>query len=51
MVTDFSLADDVRCMHMDYASTLEEALGKARQEKGDGASCAVIPDGVSVIVE
>jgi nickel-dependent lactate racemase len=51
MVTDPSLANDVRRMHMDYATTLEEALGKAREQKGDGASCTVIPDGVSVIVE
>ena len=51
MVTDPSLADSVRRMHMDYAPSLEAALDMAEAEKGGHASLTVIPDGVGVIVE
>ena len=38
-------------MHLDTASTLDEALRKAFSLVGANASVAVIPDGVSVIAE
>lgn len=51
MVTNPKLKDDVKKMHMEYAETLEEALSKARTEKGAAATLTIIPDGVSIIVE
>lgn len=38
-------------MHMIHASTLDEAIAKAREIKGQDAKITVIPDGVSVIVK
>jgi len=40
----------IRAMHMEHSATLEAALDKAFQWKGEDAKVAVIPDGVSVIV-
>ena len=41
----------LKSMHLDTASTLDEALRKAFSLVGANASVAVIPDGVSVIAE
>lgn len=41
----------VEAMHMDYASTLDEALDRAYAKLGPQASLCVIPDGVGVIVQ
>ena len=38
-------------MHLETASTLDEALARATKLAGDNARVAVIPDGVSVIAE
>lgn len=43
-----SLIED---MHMEYASSVEEALQKAKDIVGIDAKIAIVPDGVSVIVE
>lgn len=40
----------IKSMHMEHASTFEEALKRAYEIKGKDAKVAVIPDGVSVIV-
>ncbi|MFA6930461.1 MAG: nickel-dependent lactate racemase [Lentisphaeria bacterium] len=39
----------IQAMHMQAASTLDEALALARKQSGPAAKVAVIPDGVSVI--
>lgn len=41
----------LNAMHLDTASTLDEAIVQARGLVGDDAKISVIPDGVSVIVE
>ena len=41
----------LRAMHLQTASTLQEALARADVIAGAGARIAVIPDGVSVIAE
>ena len=38
-------------MHMQHASTFEEALQRAFEIKGKDATMTVIPDGVSVVVK
>lgn len=38
-------------MKMIYASTIKEALDKARAIRGGSANITIIPNGVSVIVE
>ena len=38
-------------MHLQHASTFDEALNKALELKGKDASITVIPDGVSVVVK
>ena len=50
-VTRRELETTVREMKMDYAESVDEALARARKLKGAGASVAIIPDGVSVIVK
>ena len=41
----------LREMKLDYASTLEEALAKAKAIKGESASVTLIPNGISVMVK
>ncbi len=41
----------IRAMHMEHAFTLEQAMRRAFELAGSAARVAVIPDGVSVIVE
>ena len=41
----------LREMKLDYAPTLEAAVARARQLKGDAASVTIIPNGISVIVK
>ena len=50
LVTDMYDPEKIRAMHMEHAYTFEEALQKAFEIKGKDAKIAVIPDGVSVIV-
>ncbi len=51
LVTDMCNPGMVKAMHMEHASSFEEALDKAFKLKGEDAKVAVIPDGVSVIVQ
>lgn len=51
LVTDQCSPKMVTDMHMLHAYTLEEALEKAFEIKGNDATVTVIPDGVSVIVK
>lgn len=51
MVSDPEQAETIRAMHMDYATSLPEALEAARKLVGTQARIAVIPDGVAVIAE
>lgn len=51
MVCDQATAENVQKMHMDYASSIDEALAKAIAIKGKDATITVIPDGVGIIVE
>ena len=41
----------IRQMKMMAANSIDEALAMAKEFVGDNATIAVIPDGVSVIVE
>jgi len=41
----------IRSMHMDLATTFDEALQKAFEIEGSEAKVTVIRDGLSVIVE
>lgn len=50
LVADPSVKENARKMHLDFAPTLDEALAKARQEKGETASITVIPDGVGIVI-
>ena len=36
---------------VDYAPSLEDALGMARESKGASASVNILPNGISVIVK
>ncbi|KXO14801.1 hypothetical protein HMPREF3189_01524 [Clostridiales bacterium KA00134] len=49
-VTDKENKKLIEEMHMEYASTVEEALERAKEIKGKNAKVAFVPDGVSVIV-
>lgn len=51
MVTDMCSPEMIKSMHMEHASTIEEAIERALKIKGKNAKIAVIPDGVSVIVK
>ena len=51
LVTDMCDPDMIRAMHMSHASTIEDALNKARKITGNDAKITIIPDGVSVIVK
>jgi nickel-dependent lactate racemase len=51
MVTDMCSPEIIKNMHMEHAFTVEEALKKARELKGEAAKVVVIPDGVSVVVK
>jgi nickel-dependent lactate racemase len=50
MVTDMCDPEMIKDMHMEHASSFEEALKRAYEIKGSDAKVVVIPDGVSVIV-
>lgn len=50
-VTRPQLQKTIEDMKMIYASTIKEALDKARAIRGGSASITIIPNGVSVIVE
>jgi nickel-dependent lactate racemase len=49
LVTQDCPQDMIRAMHMEPFASIEEALQRARQIKGDNARISVIPDGVAVI--
>ncbi|GLI55364.1 hypothetical protein PM10SUCC1_08780 [Propionigenium maris DSM 9537] len=51
IVTDLCDPKMIEDMHMQHASTFEEALEKARKITGDDYTMTVIPDGVSVVVK
>lgn len=51
MVTDLCSPQMITDMHMEHAPNFETALKMARETAGNDASIAVIPDGVSVIIE
>lgn len=50
LVSDLVDHDLVRAMHMEPASTLEEALRLADEREGADAKITVIPDGLGVVV-
>ena len=50
-VTRPALAGTIRQMKMDFAASLDEAMKKARETAGRGASVTVIPNGVSICVK
>ena len=50
MVSDLIQPEIVTTMHMEYARTFDEALGRAHEIEGKNAKVAVIPDGLAVIV-
>ena len=50
MVSDLIDPGIVRSMHMEHASSFEEALKRAYDAQGENAKVAVIPDGLAVIV-
>lgn len=50
MVTDMCSPEMIKEMHMQHATTFQEALQRAFELKGKDAKVTVIPDGVSVIV-
>ena len=49
-VTDPENRQLIEDMHMTYAENIEEALRMAKEIKGEDAKIALVPDGVSVIV-
>ncbi|MBQ1351906.1 MAG: nickel-dependent lactate racemase, partial [Oscillospiraceae bacterium] len=49
-VADSSMQKTLEDMHLEYAPTLDEALERAIDEKGEDAHVVVIPDGIAVIV-
>ena len=51
LVTDLCEASTIKAMHLGHASTFDQALSQAFSAHGKDARIAVIPDGVSVIVE
>ena len=51
MVSDLIKPEIVRAMHMEHASSLDEALRRAYALQGRNAKVAVIPDGLAVIVQ
>ena len=50
MVSDLIKPEIVRAMHMEHASSFDEALQRAYELQGRNAKVAVIPDGLAVIV-
>ena len=50
MVSDLIKPEVVRGMHMEHASSFDEALQRAYELQGQHAKVAVIPDGLAVIV-
>ena len=51
LVTDICDSEMIKSMHMQHASSLNEALDMAFDLQGKDAKIAAIPDGVSVIVK
>ncbi len=51
IVSDLVDPDLVRSMHMDLATTLDEAMSRAFKREGEKAKVTVIPDGLGVIVK
>ncbi len=51
MVTDMCDPEIIKNMHMECAQTIEEALKRACELKGENVKVVVIPDGVSVVVK
>ncbi|EHI96893.1 MULTISPECIES: nickel-dependent lactate racemase [unclassified Clostridium] len=51
MVTDMCDPEIIKNMHMECAQTIEEALKRAYELKGENVKVVVIPDGVSVVVK
>jgi lactate racemase len=51
LVTDMCDTEMIKNMHMEHASTFEQALERAFQIKGKDAKISVVPDGVSVVVK
>ena len=51
LVTDMCEPQMIKNMHMEHAFTLQEAIQKAMNIKGEDAKVTVIPDGVAVIVK
>ena len=49
VVCDEKIAKQIKEMKLDYAATLDEAVSKALEIKGNNTEITVIPDGVSVI--
>lgn len=49
-VTDPENKELIEDMHMEYAGSVEEAIKRAKEIKGEDAKVAFVPDGVSVIV-
>jgi lactate racemase len=50
MVSDLIKPKIVTAMHMEHATSFEEALQRAYELHGQNAKIAVIPDGLAVIV-
>src|SRR5271166_5987081 len=50
MVSDLIKPEIVRAMHMEHATSFDEALQRAYELQGRNARVAVIPDGLAVIV-
>lgn len=50
-VTREGMAPVIESMKMEYAKSLENAVRRAKEIKGEEAEITVIPDGVSVIIE
>lgn len=51
MVSDLVQPNLVTDMHMELASSLEEAMEMAYKREGEKAKVTVIPDGLGVIVK
>ncbi|MCI8610173.1 MAG: nickel-dependent lactate racemase [Firmicutes bacterium] len=49
MVCNPAIEEEIRAMKLDYATTLKEAVDKARKLVGENSSITVVPDGISVI--
>ncbi|MCT3278833.1 lactate racemization operon protein LarA, partial [Lactiplantibacillus pentosus] len=50
-VSDLVDPDLITNMHMELATTLDEAMAKAYAREGQAAKVTVVPDGLGVIVK